>query len=138
MTIQTLIVLAIQLSLVLLVLSIGLGTTVGDVTYLFRRPRLLVRSLLSMNVVMPLFAVVLAKSFDLTPVVKAALVLLAVSPLPPIFPRKASKAGGGFSYTIGLLVVATLVSIVFIPLALALLQRAFDLPLQMGPARVAG
>jgi BASS family bile acid:Na+ symporter len=131
-----LIVLAIKLSLVLLVFSIGLAATVSDAMYLFRRPKLLLRSLLSMNVVMPLFAAVLAASFDLRPVVKGALVLLAVSPLPPIFPKKASKAGGAFSYTIGLLVAATLVSIVFIPLALKLLERAFDIPLQMGPARV--
>jgi bile acid:Na+ symporter, BASS family len=138
MTIQMLIVLAIQLSLILLVFSIGLGATVGDITCLVRRPRLLIRSLLSMNVVMPLFAVVLAKGFDLTPVVKGALVLLAVSPLPPIFPKKAIKAGGELSYTIGLLVATTLVSIVFIPLAMELLQRTFDVQLQMGPARVAG
>jgi bile acid:Na+ symporter, BASS family len=138
MTIQMLIVLAIQLSLILLVFSIGLGATVGDITCLVRRPRLLIRSLLSMNVVMPLFAVVLAKSFDLTPVVEGALVLLAVSPLPPIFPKKAIKAGGELSYTIGLLVATTLVSIVFIPLAMELLQRTFDVQLQMGPARVAG
>jgi bile acid:Na+ symporter, BASS family len=138
MSTATLIVLVIQLSLVLLVFSIGLSATVGDVTYLFRRPKLLIRSLLSMNVVMPLFAAALAASFDLRPVVKGALVLLAVSPLPPIFPKKALKAGGGFSYTIGLLVAATLVAIVFIPLALELLQRAFDVPLQMGPARVVG
>jgi BASS family bile acid:Na+ symporter len=136
MSIATLIPLAIQLSLALLVFSIGLAATVGDATYLFRRPKLLIRSLLSMNVVMPLFAAMLAASFDLRPVVKGALVLLAVSPLPPIFPKKALKAGGAFSYTIGLLVAATLVSIVFIPLALELLQRAFDIPLQMSPAAV--
>lgn len=136
MSIATLILLAIQLSLALLVFSIGLAATVGDATYLFRRPRLLIRSLLSMNVVMPLFAAMLAASFDLRPVVKASLVLLAISPLPPIFPKKALKAGGEFSYTIGLLVAATLIAIVFIPLALELLQRAFDIPLQMSPAAV--
>ena len=58
----------------------------------------------------------LAKGFDLTPVVKGSLVLLAISPLPPIFPNKALKAGGERSYTIGLLVAATLISIVFIPI----------------------
>jgi len=136
MTVATLLPLLIQLSLGLLVFSIALHATFGDVTYLFRRPKLLIRSLLSMFVVMPLFAAVLAKSFDLTPVVKGALVLLAVSPLPPVFPKKASKAGGQQSYTIGLLVAATLFSIVFIPIAMELLERAFDVPLQMGAAQV--
>jgi bile acid:Na+ symporter, BASS family len=136
MSAATLILLAVQLSLVLMVFSIGLGASVGDVTYLFRQPKLLIRSLLSLNVVMPLFAVALAKSFDFTPLVKAALVLLAISPLPPIFPKKSQKAGGRFSYAIGLLVAATVVSIFFIPLAMKLLGRAFDLSLEMSPGRV--
>ena len=136
MSTATLILVAVQLSLVLMVFSIGLGAAVGDVTYLLRQPKLLIRSLLSLNVVMPLFAVALAKSFDFTPLVKAALVLLAVSPLPPIFPKKSQKAGGRFSYAIGLLVAATVVSIFFIPLAMKLLGRAFDLPLEMSPGRV--
>jgi bile acid:Na+ symporter, BASS family len=136
MTLATLLPLAIQLSIGLLVFSIALDATVGDVTYLLRRPKLLIRSLLSMFGVMPLFAAVLAASFDLTPVVKGALVLLAVSPLPPIFPKKALKAGGEQSYTIGLLVAATLFSIVFIPVAMKLLERAFDVPLQMRAAQV--
>jgi BASS family bile acid:Na+ symporter len=136
MRLATLLPLAIQLSIGLLVFSIALDATVGDVTYLLRRPKLLIRSLLSMFVVMPLFAAVLAASFDLTPVVKGSLVLLAVSPLPPIFPKKALKAGGEQSYTIGLLVAATLFSIVFIPVAMKLLARAFDVPLQMRAAQV--
>jgi bile acid:Na+ symporter, BASS family len=136
MTIATLLPLVIQLSVGLLVFSIALDASVGDATYLFRRPKLLVRSLFSMNVVMPLFAAVLAASFDLRPVVKGALVLVAVSPLPPIFPKKALKAGGEQAYTIGLLVAATLFSIVFIPLAMKLLERAFDIPLQMRAAQV--
>jgi bile acid:Na+ symporter, BASS family len=136
MSIATLIPLAIQLSLALLVFSIALHTRVEDLTYLFRRPKLLLRSLFSMNVVMPVFAVALAKGLDLTPVVKGALVLLAISPLPPVFPNKALKAGGERSYTIGLLVAATLISIVFIPIALELIERAFDTPLQMSPAAV--
>ncbi|MGZ8398272.1 MAG: bile acid:sodium symporter family protein, partial [Gemmatimonadales bacterium] len=136
MSIATLIPLVIQLSLALMVFSIALSTRLEDLTYLFRRPKLLLRSLLSMNVVMPVVAVALAKGFDLTPVVKGSLVLLAISPLPPVFPNKAMKAGGERSYTIGLLVAATLLSIVFIPVALEILERAFGIPLQMSPAAV--
>jgi bile acid:Na+ symporter, BASS family len=137
-TLATVLPLAIQLSLGLLVFSIALDATVADVTYLLRRPKLLIQSLFSMFVVMPLFAAMVAASFDLTPVVKGGLVLLAVSPLPPVFPKKALKSGGQQSYTIGLLVAATLFSIVFIPIAMKLLERAFDIPLQMRAAQVLG
>ncbi len=136
MTIATLLPVVIQLSLALMVLSVGLSTRVEDLTYLFRKPKLLLRSLLSMYVVMPVFAALLAKGFDLTQVVRGSLILLAISPLPPIFPNKALKAGGERSYTIGLLVAATLFSIVFIPVALELLQRVFGIPMQMSAAAV--
>src|SRR5918994_448333 len=136
MRIAALLPVIIQLSLALMVLSVGLSTRDEDLTYLFRRPKLLLRSLLSMYVVMPVFAAILAKSFDLTPVVRGSLILLAISPLPPIFPNKALKSGGERSYTIGLLVAATLISIVFIPVALELLERVFGVPLHMSPAAV--
>jgi hypothetical protein len=46
-------------------------------------------SVFAMNVLMPLFAVALA--FDLEPVVKIALMALAVSPVPPMLPHRASR-----------------------------------------------
>jgi BASS family bile acid:Na+ symporter len=106
--------------------------------YLFRRPGQLVRSLLAMNVIMPLFAAALAAAFDLNPAVKIALITLAVSPVPPVLPKKQMKAGGGrASYPIGLLVAAALLAIVFVPVAVELLQRAFSIPLHMSPAAIA-
>ena len=49
----------------------------------------------AMFVVMPVTALILARAFHLHPAVKIALVALALSPLPPTFPRKAIKQGGG-------------------------------------------
>ncbi|MGH9882109.1 MAG: hypothetical protein ACRD6N_11795 [Pyrinomonadaceae bacterium] len=93
MTLQTLIPLALKASIVLLVVGLGLKASLKDATYLFRRPGQLLRALLAMNVLMPLFAVAVAVIFDLTPAVKIALVALAVSPIPPVLPNKAMKAG---------------------------------------------
>jgi BASS family bile acid:Na+ symporter len=121
----TLLPLAIRASIVLAVFGLGLGASPQDASYLFRRPRQLLRSLLPMNVVMPLVASALAAAFALHPAVKIALVELAVSPVPPILPRKQLKAGGHASYAIGLLVAAALLAIVFVPLAVGLLGWAF-------------
>src|SRR5262245_45165274 len=60
MTIAELIPLVIQTSILLLVFGLGLHATLEDVTYLFRRPGVLVRALLAMGVVVPFFAAVLA------------------------------------------------------------------------------
>jgi bile acid:Na+ symporter, BASS family len=86
---------------------------------------------------MPLFAAALAAAFDLNPAVKIALIALAVSPVPPVLPKKQLKAGGRASYAVGLLVAAALLAIVFVPVAVDLLGRAFSLPLYMSPAAIA-
>ena len=79
----SIILLVLKASIILSVFAIGLKATFEDTTYLFRRPPQLVRAVLSMNVLMPLLAVLLSLTFDLHPALKIALVAIAVSPVPP-------------------------------------------------------
>ena len=137
MSLQTLIPLALKASILLNVFAIGLRASLQDATYLFRRPGQLVRGLLAMNLLMPLFAVTLAVLFDLNPAVKIALVALSVSPIPPVLPIKMMKAGGTKSYSIGVLVAVGLLAILFVPAAMEILQRVFGVPLQMTVASIA-
>jgi BASS family bile acid:Na+ symporter len=117
--------LAIQASVFLIVFSVGLGSTQEDALYLLGRPRLLLRSLLAMNIAMPLVAAGLAAAFDFDRAVNVALVALAVSPVPPILPKRESKIGGRASYAVGLLSVAALLAVVFVPLALKVIAWVF-------------
>ena len=117
--------------------GLGLQSRPWDLTHLWRRPGQLARSLLAMNVVMPVFAVVVALIFDLHPAVKLALVIAAVSPVPPILPRKEIKAGGHAGYATGLLATAALFSIVFIPAAVAIIGRVFGIDAHMSLLSVA-
>ena len=128
--------LALKTSLALLVFALGLAATLQDVTHLFRRPRELLRVVLAMFVVMPLVAVLLAKWFVSQPAVRIGLIALALSPLPPAFPRKALMQGGRVSFTCGLLVSATLLSVIVIPLGLEIIETLFGIPLQMRAASV--
>src|SRR4051794_34617543 len=82
MTRQALVMLALEASLALMVFGIGLRSTRRDASFLIERPALLGRAFLSMNVLMPLFALGLATTFALTPVVSLALVALTLSPVP--------------------------------------------------------
>ena len=93
-------------------------------------------SLLSMNIVMPLFTAAMITVFHLHPVVEITLIALAVSPIPPLLPKRTLKAGGDASYTISLLVAASLFSIFFIPLAVDLLGIAFGNPAKISHATV--
>ncbi len=137
MTVQFLVLLAIKASIVLSVIAIGLGSRVEDTLYLLRRPSLLLRSVLAINVVMPLVAAAMAWAFDLPLAVEVALVALAVSPVPPLLPKKQIKAHGEPSYAIGLLVGVALVAVLFVPVAVELLGLAFRLPIHMSPWPVA-
>ena len=129
--------LAITTSIMLVVAGLGLHATWQDALYLFRQPRLLIRSLLSMNVVMPLVAMGLVVVLDLPLPVKIALVALAVSPVPPLLPNKEAKAGGRVSYAIGLLVALALLSIVVVPITVSWFASVFDRSGHIAPAQVA-
>jgi BASS family bile acid:Na+ symporter len=130
-SLQVLILAVLKASIVLSVIALGLGENFSDAIFLFRRPAELGRAFLSMNVAAPALAVILALKFNLYPAVKIALVTLSLSPVPPIFPKGAIKAGGKHDYTIGLMVAAAVMSIVAIPVALEVFERVFKLPLHI-------
>ena len=131
------ILLVLKASIMLSVFAIGLKATFAEATFLFRRPGQLFRAFLSMNVLMPLVALALAMPFDLHPAVKIALVVISVSPTPPIFPNKAHKAGGKDEYDIGLLVAAAVLAVILIPITLEILEKFTGVPLGMPALSVA-
>jgi BASS family bile acid:Na+ symporter len=133
MTLAQLIPTAISVSIFLTVLAFGLNAPLRDALFLFQRPGLLLRSILSMNVVMVLFAVAIVSLFDLAPAIKIALIAISVSPVPPIMPRKQEKAGGSSAYTIGLLVAAVVVAVILIPLWIEVLGRYFEVDAHVRP-----
>jgi BASS family bile acid:Na+ symporter len=137
MTAQALILFALKSSIVLSVFALGLQTRPGDVLSLLQRPSLLARSLLAMNVLMPLFAILVVGLFQLRPAIEIALVALAVSPVPPLLSKKQIQASREPSYTIGLLVLAAVVAIVFIPSAIELLGQFVDASVAMKPWPIA-
>jgi bile acid:Na+ symporter, BASS family len=119
--INVLILLALVVSILLTMFSLGLSASLEDAIYLFRRPGELCRSLVSMYVLMPVFAVLVVLVFALSPSLEIALVALMVSPMSPLLPKKALRQGGTESYTIGLLVAAGVLAIVTVPLSVFLI-----------------
>jgi BASS family bile acid:Na+ symporter len=136
MTAAQLIGLAIQVSMVLIIFCVALDARFADLTFLWRKPGLLLRSLISMLVVMPALAVLMAVWFNLNDAVEIALVASALSPVPPILPNKQLKAGGESSYVVGLLTTTALVSIVYVPLAAQLLGNVLQRPVDVSMGRI--
>jgi len=136
MDMKQIVVLALQASVICTVVGFGLNTKTGDLSYLLRRPGLLVRSVVSVFVVMPVVAVLLAQLFDFAPTVERALIALAVSPMPPLLPRKETKAGGDEDYALGLMAILALLAMAVIPLELLILQQVGGRPLEMASGTV--
>jgi BASS family bile acid:Na+ symporter len=129
--------LAVQASIFLLVFALGLNAKLDDVLFLLRRPGLLLRALVSMNVVMLAFALGVIAIFAPPPAVRIALVALAVSPVPPILPSKQAKAGAAHNYSIGLLVAVAIVSVVLVPATIEFIGRSYGVDVHMPAGRVA-
>jgi bile acid:Na+ symporter, BASS family len=127
---------ALVTGLLLLVTALGLQANRADETALLRQPKRLLRSLIAMLVVMPVAAAAIASAFDLDRAVKIALVALSLSPMPPFLPSRNIRAGGRSSYAIGLLVATSLVSIVYVPLAMVVLKRVFDIPVTLSVTHI--
>jgi BASS family bile acid:Na+ symporter len=86
---------------------------------------------------MPVLAGILVHLLSLPPAVEITLIVLSVSPVPPILPRRELAAGGSRSYALGLLVAAAVTSILFVPAAVELFGRVFDRPARMSPLSIA-
>jgi BASS family bile acid:Na+ symporter len=84
---------------------------------------------------MPLAAIAITKGFGLRHPVEVVLVALAISPVPPLLPK---KTGGPQPFTISLMATLAVLAIVTIPLWVAALAVVYDRPLGVAPSRVAG
>ena len=120
----------------LIILAIGMDSTVKDATHLLHRPGLLVRSVLAMYVGVPLAAFALVKLLTLSPGVEIGLLVLAVSAGAPLLPRKLLRIGDG-AYIFSLVLVSSVLAIVIVPAWLALLGPYFGSPLELAPTQVA-
>lgn len=115
---------AILISVALIGIALGLRYATADAGYLLQRPGLLARSLVAMNLIMPMVAVALVSSFDFKTPVQVALIALSVSPLPPVLPgKRLNLRSHGYIY--GIVVAAAVCSVVLVPLAASLLSTHF-------------
>jgi BASS family bile acid:Na+ symporter len=137
MSVQRWVPILLQISIALSMFGLGLATRRGALLYLFRNPGQLLRSLVSMYLVMPLIALTLIAAFDFHPALEVALVALSVSPVSPLIPGKELKAGGRDAYAIGLLAITALLAVALVPAAIALMGRAFGVSPWVPPVSIA-
>lgn len=129
--------LALKISIMVQVFAAGLGCSWADATYLFHRPKLLLNSILARNIAVPILAVLLIKAFSIQGAVAIAILVLAVTPVPPLLPSAQMKAGGRTEYVFGLLVSQTVLAVAIVPLTIAAMERAFGSETHFSASQVA-
>lgn len=126
---ETLMVL-LKVSIAVLIAGVGAGTSPSELTYLWRRPGLLLRSLAAMYLVVPVVAFGLVLIIPVERGVKAAMLVLAVSAGAPLLPRRLKKLNSQ-QYIFSLLITSSLVAIVAVPVWAATLDAYFGVTVEL-------
>jgi BASS family bile acid:Na+ symporter len=131
--------LILKTSISALIFAIGMTARIDDIFYLWRRPVLLVKSIVAMYLVMPAVAVLMACVLELPERTELALVILAICAGAPLLPKKLIKFGGDPSYVFSLIINTSLLAIVTVPASLHILAETISLDTtEVTAAHVAG
>jgi bile acid:Na+ symporter, BASS family len=125
-------------SVVSFMFSRGLRTRIGDLGYFGNRPGLLVRSLLSVDVLAPLIALAVVMLIRPASPTAIGLLLLAASPAAPLVLKKIARAGGKSEYAVSLHLVLASLAILTTPVTLSLLSGVAGIRQEIHPLTVAG
>lgn len=121
----------------LMVVSLGYQTSPGDANLLIYRPLFFTRALLAIFVVVPGFALLVTRLLPNEPVIRFAIIGLAVSPVLPTLPLKQVKLGAERDYAVGLLVWASIGALVATPLWVRLASKTLNLDAAISVPEVA-
>lgn len=120
-----------------LMFAMGINHSYGQLTSLWREPKLLLRSLAAVIVLVPLAAILLLWLLPLSPPVAAGLAILAAAPGAPLTTKRSHMAGGDPTYAASLQLTLAMLAVLVTPLTLRLFYALFDLPIErISPFRV--
>jgi bile acid:Na+ symporter, BASS family len=117
----------VSLTIFTLMLALGVNHSFEQLTSLWHRPGLLVRSLLAVVFLVPMVVVLLLWVFDLPPAVATGLAVLAAAPGAPLTYKRSQMAGGDPTYTASLQLTLALLAVGITPLILAMFYELFGL-----------
>lgn len=117
----------VTLTIFSLMLSMGVSHSFQQLTFLWRRPELLLRSLLAVVVLAPAVVGLLLWVFELPLAVATGLAVLAAAPGAPLTYKRSQMAGGDPVYTASLQLTLALLAVVITPLILVIFCTRFEL-----------
>jgi BASS family bile acid:Na+ symporter len=110
----------VLISVIFMMLGVGLKTALRDVLEVARRIWLVARGVLANFVVVPILVCLSLIWLPLVPEVKLGILLMAAAPVAPMVPPFVDTAKGDVAYSVGLMIMVALLSVVLTPLILTL------------------
>jgi bile acid:Na+ symporter, BASS family len=120
----------VSLTIFTLMFALGVNHSFEELTYLWRQPGLLLRSLIAVVLLVPMVVVLLLWVFDLPPAMATGLGVLAAAPGAPLTYKRSQMAGGDPAYTASLQLTLALLAVGITPLTLALFSSLFDVVIE--------
>jgi len=110
----------ILISVIFMMLGVGLKTPLREVLDVARRIGLVMRGVLANFVIVPVLVCLSLIWLPLDPDVKLGILLMAAAPIAPMVPPFVDMAKGDVAYSVGLMIIVALLSVVLTPLILGL------------------
>ncbi len=126
----------VMMSVVLLMVGVGMGTSLRLVVDAIREFGLVIRSVLANFLVTPLLVFLVLVSLPLPPDAKMAIMLMAAAPVAPMAPAFVEGARGDVAFGVGLMVVVALLSVVLTPLLIGLAAQKSASGVQLDPMQI--
>ena len=108
-------------------LSLGLSLTMGQIIEPLKNVRLVVLALVANFILVPIVAYALTLIFPLNESITTGLILLSTAAGAPFLPKLVEMAKGNTAFSVGLMVLLMVVTIIYIPLVLPLLLSGVEI-----------
>lgn len=126
-----------KLTLFALMFSMGIHWTFADVVWLWKQPSLLLRSLFSVFIAVPLIAILAISIPGLTVPERIGIGAMIACPGAPMIPVKSLKAGGNVQFVASLQFAVCVLAIFSIPLIAVILARFYPNQAWLSPDKIA-
>ena len=126
----------VMISVILLMLGVGMGTSFRQVVDAVKQFGVILRGVLANFLVTPLLIYLVLLNISLPPDVKIGIMLMAAAPVAPMAPPFVEGARGDVAYGVGLMVVVAILSVILTPLILGLALPKSEEGITLDPMQI--
>jgi BASS family bile acid:Na+ symporter len=123
---QVLMNLSVLVFVITSMLAMGFNLTVRQIVEPLRNARLVILALLANFILVPILAYVILLIIPLDQGLATGLILMATAAGAPFLPKLAQAAKGNMAFSVGLMVLLMVVTIIYMPLVLPLLLQGVE------------